>query len=180
MLEFSGHYGTLQETITGLFGTTFTASEGAEEGALIAALACRLMAETAPADLRVVTAREGDTVVGGIIFSRLSYDGDDRTVFVLGPVAVATERQGLGIGQRLIRHGLDMLGDEGVDIVVTYGDPEFYGRVGFRPLKEADVPAPFPLQHPEGWLGQSLNGQDLKPLGARPRCVAAFNDPAFW
>jgi putative acetyltransferase len=132
MMDFSTDYETHAEAIAELFASTFTASEGAEEGALIGALARRLIAETPPGDLRVFTAWEDGALLGGIFFTRLTYAGDPRTVFLMAPVAVATAHQGKGVGQRLIAHGLDALRHEGVDIAVTYGDPAFYGRVGLQ------------------------------------------------
>lgn len=135
---------------------------------------------TPAVDLRVITAWEDGTLVGGIFFTRLTYAGDPRTVFMMAPVAVATEHQGKGIGQRLIAHGLDVLRKEGVDIAITYGDPAFYGRVGFKPVSEVDLPAPHTLQQPEGWIAQSLTAEPLTPVSGPVRCVAAFNDPALW
>lgn len=179
-MEFSTDYVDRQTEIAALFAATFTASEGDEEGALIGDLARRLMADTPQEDLRVFTALDGEVVIGSIIFSRLTYEHDARSVFVLGPVAVATDHQGQGIGQQLIKHGIDGLRREGVHIVLTYGDPSFYGRVGFAPIDEADVAAPYKLQYPEGWLGQSLTGTALTTIAGASRCVAAFNDPAFW
>jgi predicted N-acetyltransferase YhbS len=179
-MHFSEDDETHANAIADLFTATFTASEGAEEGALVGALTRRLIAETPTDDLRVFTAWEDDALLGGIFFTRLTYEGDPRRVFVLAPVAVATDRQGAGLGQRLIAHGLDALRQQGVDIVVTYGDPDFYGRVGFKAITESEVPAPFPLQHPEGWQVQSLDGAELAPLIGRSRCVEAFNDPLLW
>lgn len=179
-MDFSAEYEAHAAEIAGLFTATFTASEGSEEGALIGELARRLMAETPVQDLRVFTAWNENELDGAIIFSRLTFEGDNRTVFVLGPMAVATERQRQLIGQRLITHGLQGLRREGVEIAVTYGNPSFYGRVGFSVITEEVVPAPFSLQHPEGWLGQSLNYAPLTPLKGPSRCVQAFNDPAFW
>jgi predicted N-acetyltransferase YhbS len=179
-MDVSTEYETRAGMIAALFRESFTASEGAEEGALIGTLAHRLMVGGPAGDIRVFTAWEDGVPVGGIIFSRLTHGGDARTVFVLGPVAVATDRQGQGIGQRLIAHGLDALRREGVDIAVTYGDPAFYTRVGFKPITQDLVPAPFCLQHPEGWLGQSLGGGALTPLAGPVRCVSALNDPVFW
>ena len=75
---------------------------------------------------------------------------------------------------------LDALRQEGVDIAVTYGDPAFYGRVGFKPVSEADLPAPQPLGQPQGWIAQSLTDAPLTPLRGPARCVAAFDDPALW
>jgi putative acetyltransferase len=33
---------------------------------------------------------------------------------------------------------------------MTYGDPAYYGKVGFLPVAEHVVPAPFPLSMPIG------------------------------
>jgi putative acetyltransferase len=99
---------------------------------------------------------------------------------MMAPVAVATAHQSKGIGRRLITHALDALRQEGVDIAVTYGDPAFYGRVGFEPVSEADLPAPQPLNQPQGWIAQSLTDEPLTPLSGPAACVAAFDDPALW
>ncbi|WP_299852187.1 GNAT family N-acetyltransferase [uncultured Roseovarius sp.] len=179
-MDFSAEYEAHVEAIADLFTATFTNSEGSEEGALIGELARRLMAETPLQDIRVFTVWNDNELGGAIIFSRLTFKGDSSSVFVLGPVAVATEHQRQHIGQRLIAHGLQGLRQEGVDLAVTYGNPSFYRRVGFSVITEDDVPAPFSLQHPEGWLGQSLNNTPLTPLKGPSRCVQAFNDPAFW
>jgi predicted N-acetyltransferase YhbS len=179
-MEFlTGHKGREAEIID-FFTGTFTASEAEEEGALIGQLVRDLLGGTAEKDLFVFTAEEGGAIIGGIVFSRLTYEQDERTVFVLGPVAVAPDRQGKGIGQRLLTHGLAALRSAGVDIVVTYGDPGYYAKVGFMPISEADAPAPFPLKHPEGWLGQSLTDRVMTPLRGPSRCVGALNDPVFW
>lgn len=179
-MDYSTDYATHAEAIVGLFASTFAASEGAEEGALIGALARRLIAETPAQDLRVITAWENGVLFGAILFTRLTYANDPRTVFLLAPVAVASEHQGRGIGQRLIAHGLDALRQEGVDIAVTYGDPAFYGRVGFKPVTAAEFPAPQPLTQPQGWIAQSLTEAPLMPLRGPTACVAAFDDPALW
>jgi predicted N-acetyltransferase YhbS len=166
--------------IIDLFTSTFSASEGEDEGRLIGELARKLLYETAANDRFVFSAEHDGAIIGGIVFSRLVYDRDPRTVFVLGPVAVAPDQQRQGIGQRLLAHGLAALRNAGVDIAMTYGDPNYYARVGFMPIGEADAPAPFPLQHPEGWLAQSLTDRAVAPLKGPARCVEALNDPAFW
>lgn len=179
-MDFSTDYTSYATDIAELFRATFEASEGAEEGALIGELARRLMTETSADDLRVFIALQDSVPVASIMFSRLSYEGDMRTVFMMAPVAVATGWQGRGIGQKLIRHGVDALRNEGVDIAVTYGDPNFYGQVGFAPVTENDVPAPHVLQHPHGWLAQSLTKAPIMPLTGPAYCVDAFNDPDLW
>ena len=74
MMDFSTDYETKADAIADLFASSFTASEGVEEGALIGALARRLIAETPTEDLRVFTAWEEGMLVGGIFFTRLTYE----------------------------------------------------------------------------------------------------------
>jgi putative acetyltransferase len=179
-MDYVTDYEGRVDEIARLFSSTFAASEGVDEGALIGRLALRLMTETPPEDVRVLVAWDRGAAIGAIIFSRLTYESDNSPVFVLGPVAVAPDRQNEGIGQRLISLGIDLLRKAGVDLAVTYGDPGFYSRVGFKAITQDEVPAPFPLQHPEGWLGQTLTGAPLIPIRGPARCVAAFDDPVFW
>ncbi len=178
--DIEGH----EEAIIDLFTTTFTASEGAQEGKLVGTLARNLLADTAPDDIQVFTAWRGERLIGAALFSRLTYPRDARTVFLLSPMAVATDSQGTGVGQALLHHALAVLRDQGVDIAVTYGDPAFYGKLGFRPMSEATARAPLPMSQPEGWIGQALTGGkggDVSPPLQGPcRCVAALDDPALW
>ncbi|MEP3329711.1 N-acetyltransferase [Sedimentitalea sp.] len=179
-MEFFAEYEVSISEIADLFKATFTASEGSKEGELIGGLAHRLMEEAPQEDLRVFTAWNNGELDSAIIFSRLTFEGDKRAVFVLCPVAVATKRQGQNIGQRLIAHGLTVLRQQGVDFAATYGDPRYYKRVGFTAITEKDAPAPFPLQHPEGWLGQFLNNSPKMPFRGPSRCVPVFDDPTLW
>ena len=179
-MEFStGCRGQEQEVID-LLAATFAASEGAEEGALIGDLARNLLLTTVDADIHVFTARDEPALIGAIIFSRLTYEQDDRTVFLLGPVGVATDRQGAGIGQELLAHGIAALRKIGVDVAVTYGDPKYYSKVGFRPITEEFARAPFKLKYPNGWLGQSLKDGKMTPLKGPSHCVEAFHRPEYW
>lgn len=179
-MNFSNVFRGRERDITELFSATFGASEGVQEGVLIGSLADELLSVTPPGDIRVFTAWEGGALIGAAVFTRLAYAGDPRIVFLLSPMAVATARQGEGVGQALIRHALAELRAEGVDVAVTYGDPAFYGRVGFMPLSEATAPAPLPLSQPEGWIGQSLTAEKLTAFSGPATCVAALDDPRFW
>jgi len=179
-MEFTSDHSNREAEIIALFTSTFTASEGEDEGRLVGRLARDLMATTSADDLFVLCALEGDEIVGCILFSRLRLDAEARTVFLLSPVAVATGRQGQGVGRKLIARGLDTLRRHGVDVAVTYGDPAYYGRVGFQPVTAEQVRPPLPLSHPEGWLAQSLTGQPLAPLEGPSRCAPALDRPDYW
>jgi predicted N-acetyltransferase YhbS len=168
------------DAIAQLFAATFADSEGAQEGRLIGDLARRLLTEVEPADLRVFSALEDGAVVGSVIFSRLHYPQDERTVFLLSPLAVATSHQGRGVGQALLRHAFHTLREEGVESVITYGDVNFYSRVDFQQIEADQAEPPLALSYPHGWLGQSLDGDTFVSLKGPSQCVAQFNDPSLW
>ncbi len=172
--------GTRIEPISALFTKTFTASEGKGEGALIGALVRRLLSDTPQADIATFTVEREDTPIGAVIFSRMRYAEDPRVVFILSPMAVVPTEQGKGLGQALIQFGLERLRERGVDVVLTYGDPAFYGKMGFQVIDETVARAPLALSQPEGWLGQSLTASALSPLEGPAQCVDALNDPAYW
>ena len=78
---------------------------------------------------------ENESLISSVFFTRLKFN-DPIKVYMLAPVAVSTEHQRKGIGQALINYGLDELKKRSVSIVVTYGDPSFYSKVGFQALSE--------------------------------------------
>ena len=179
-MDFTTDIAGREQDIVDLFSATFTASEGAEEGKRIADLVRKLLDGTPEQDRLVFIAVLAGEVIGAIVFSRLVYLEDDRTVFILSPVAVAPEHQGQGHGQKLLQSGLEALRNAHVDVVVTYGDPNYYSKVGFHQITEAFAKAPFNLSHPEGWLAQSLSSTELEPLKGSAQCARALNDPVYW
>ena len=178
-VKYSAHDAYDVHEVKELFVKTFSDSEGESEGLLIGALVEELLTTTDRRDLRVFAAREGDFLAGCILFTRLTFEGD-MDAFLLAPVAVLTRYQGKGVGQQLIRFGLESLREEGVPQAFTYGDPAFYSKVGFRPVTEDMLRAPLPLTQPEGWLCQSLNGHDIPRIPGKSSCVKAFDNPAYW
>lgn len=178
-MKFRAHKSTDAAAIENLFVSVFTKSEGEQEGALIGNLAKALMASTDRRDLYGFVAVDGGQIVGAIFFSRLTFE-QDMDVFILAPVAVRTEYQGMGIGQALIGFGLREMKRCWARVVTTYGDPAFYSKVGFHPLSQEVIKAPLELSQPEGWLGQSLTDDALQPIPGRCTCVKALDDPAYW
>lgn len=178
-MEYRDHRASDAEAIERLVVAAFSASEGEEEGRRIGHLVRDLIAGTGDRDLYGFVAVDRKVFVGAIFFSRLIFERDIE-VFLLSPVAVRPDWQGKGIGQALITHGLRALKDRGVQVVTTYGDPAFYGKVGFQPLSEEVIAAPAALSQPEGWLGQSLTEGPIKPVPGGCSCVDALKDPAYW
>ncbi|MFK8035339.1 MAG: GNAT family N-acetyltransferase [Hyphomicrobiales bacterium] len=179
-MTFSNQPKGREQSIIDLFMVTFTDSEGAEEGRLIGNLVNNLLDDTAQEDIHVFTAEDNEELIGAAIFTRLTYVNDPRKVFILSPMAVATEHQGQGTGQALLVNSQAKLREFGVDVSITYGDPAFYGKVGYMPLSETMAPPPLPLSQPQGWIGRSLTDAILMPIQGPSNCVEALNDPALW
>jgi putative acetyltransferase len=178
-MEYSKAQPSDAAEIEQLFIKTFADSEGQAEGDMIGQLARDFMSSTTEGDLYCFVARDDKQIVGCIFFSRITFASEIKA-FILGPVAVQTGHQGKGIGQRLIKFGIDTLSRDGVELAITYGDPNFYSKVGFHSVTEAVVPAPLTLQHPEGWLAQSLKGEEIQPIKGKSSCVKALNKPEYW
>ena len=179
-IQFMSGHDQNEALIEALFTDVFSASEGAQEGKVIGALVREFMISTPDEDLYVFSAVEEGDLQGCIFLSRLRFDRDDRQVFILSPVAVRTISQKTGVGQALINHGLDRLCAAGIDFVVTYGNPNYYCKTGFRPIPEEFAQAPLKLNHPHGWLGQSLSETEPSPLKGASRCVDALNRSELW
>ncbi len=78
-----------------------------------------------------LVAEEQGRIVGHVAFSPVTINGEAGRWFGLGPVSVEPLEQRRGIGQALIREGLDRLRNTGAEGCVVLGDPAYYRRFGF-------------------------------------------------
>ena len=168
-----------KQEVVALFTETFSSSEGEEEGKILGNLTSKLSTNINNKEIICIGAYKNESIIGAIFFTRLSFH-QSISVYMLAPVAVSPEHQGVGIGQALINYGLKEMKSRSVSVVITYGDPSFYSKVGFQSLSEQVIQAPLELSMPEGWLGQSLKGKLIPKINERPLCVEEFNDPALW
>jgi putative acetyltransferase len=167
------------EEIKNLFIKVFSDSEGLSEGLLIGDLAYNLMTCTDTQDLYGFIAVENEKIIGSILFTRLTFENKINS-FILSPVAIHTSYQKKGIGQKLINFGINYLKENGVSLVFTYGDPNFYSKVGFNLITEKIANPPFKLTQPEGWLAQSLISEEIEPVLGNSYCVEALNNFKYW
>ena len=88
-----------------------------------------------------LVATDGEVVVGHILFSPVSIlitDGEVRGMG-LAPMAVAPDRQRVGIGTALVESGLQKLSEAGCPFVVVLGHPLYYPRFGFVPAAQYGI-----------------------------------------
>jgi len=88
-----------------------------------------------------LVAVDGDEVVGHILFSPTTIEGDRGTITGMGlaPMAVVPQRQRRGVGSALVRHGLAMIREDGYPFVIVLGHPEYYPRFGFEPASRYEL-----------------------------------------
>jgi putative acetyltransferase len=79
-----------------------------------------------------LVAESSGSIIGHVAFSPVGITGSSGDWFGLGPISVSPERQRGGVGRRLVRRGLGLLQRQGAEGCALIGDPEIYGRLGFR------------------------------------------------
>ncbi len=97
-------------------------------------------------DARIVlVAIEDDELIGHILFATVEIRIDDRPVssLALAEMAVHANRQGGGIGSRLVEAGLTAARAQAVEAVVVLGHPTYYPRFGFRAEPARRLRTPF-------------------------------------
>lgn len=99
--------------------------------------------EAGAAKLSLV-AVEGDEIVGHILFSPVTIEGQKEEVAGLAPLAVVPSHQRMGIGKRLTEEGLKQLKEMGIPAVIVIGHPEYYPRFGFIPASRFGLCCEFP------------------------------------
>ena len=140
-----------------------------EEGRIVDAL--RADAAAWIPDLSLVAV---DETVGGagssatvVTSDRARSTADDGTtaspILGLGPISVAPDRQGQGIGGALIRETIERATAAGWPVIVLLGHATYYPRFGFESGR-----APSASSHQQPWSDEPLDGAPAAGLDRRP------------
>lgn len=150
-----------------------------DEGPVVADLALALMADESARPILALVAESEKRVVGSMILSAVHIPGSaSGPAYILAPLAVVPEMQGMGIGRRLIESGLAILRKRGAELVFVLGDPRYYGRFGFRTGHQ--VRAPYALPYPEAWMCLPLGKLAPEALVGELACAESLNRPEHW
>jgi putative acetyltransferase len=94
-----------------------------------------------------LVALETGEPVGHAMFSRMAAHPSGLRAAALGPVCARIDHQRRGIGTALIRAGLAVCAEKGMDAVFVLGDPLYYGRFGFGVGKAAPIACAYSGPH---------------------------------
>lgn len=92
-------------------------------------------------ELDFVIEADGE-IIGNIVFSKakvIDANGKATEVITFGPVTILPNYQKMGLGRKLICHAIEVSADMGFKAIIIYGDPRFYGRLGFRAAEKYDI-----------------------------------------
>jgi putative acetyltransferase len=152
--------------------------EAPDDYAAIRRLHVSAFPSTAEADLVEHVRRDGDAMislvaldgaalVGHVMLSRMRAPFN---TLGLAPVAVAADKRRQGIAARLIEGGIARARAGGWHGIFVLGDPDYYGRFGFRADAAAALQSPYAGPH---LMLLALGG---KPLGSgRVDYASAFS-----
>ena len=136
--------------------------------------------ETHPASLCLGYDVDG-ALKGAVACSPLYFDKNaDVAAYILAPLAVHSAHQGQGIATQLVTHAKQILSEQGVDALLVYGDPNYYGRHGFTVDMGQKFVPPYPLEFDFGWQAMMLNSNKIIDKAYQFTCVEALSDPTLW
>lgn len=92
-------------------------------------------------DLDFVAESDG-RIMGSIMYTRaklVAEDGEEKDIVCFGPLCVLPEHQRKGVGSALVRHTAEITRERGAGMIVIFGDPHNYCRLGFRSCRDFGI-----------------------------------------
>ena len=130
----------------------------------------RLREGRLPAEGLALTAERDGAVIATVRLWHVEANG--RPALLLGPLAVAPELHGEGLGGTMMREAIARAADRGHGAILLVGDAPYYQRFGFSAAPMAELAMPGPVER-ERFLGLELRDGALagvsgvlKPIGA--------------
>lgn len=126
-----------------------------------------------------------EKAIGHLLFTR-AYIGDKTNqalAYILAPLAVIPEYQKQGVGGQLIKTGLQILKEKGVEIVFVLGHISYYPNHGFiTDAKSFGFPAPFPIpkKNANAWMLQFLTTITKSIEKGKIICADEMNKIKYW
>ncbi len=125
-------------------------------------------------ELSRIAVKDGQ-VIGCIMYSRacLRRGGETREILTFGPLCVAPEWQGAGVGKMLLEETIALAGEAGFCGIVIFGEPDYYPLRGFVTCDQ------FGVKTADGKNYNSFLGYELIP-GALKEFGGRFFEPAVF
>ena len=141
-----------------------------------------LLADPTAQPLLSLVAEKDGTVIGHVLFTRLSLLGPDKPPLasILAPLAVVPAAQRSGVGRGLIKSGCELLASRGGQLLFVLGDPTYYTKHGFTPAPPHGLRAPYVIEPDAAWMVQPLGNHILGSTQGQVRCADALAPEKYW
>lgn len=118
------------------------------------------------------------TLAGHSMISLAEIEGKKKkhAVLVLGPVSVLPDYQRQGIGQEMIRIGIEAAKRLPLGAMIVVGDPSYYSLFGFQLAVPLDIHLPFGFDEEEYLQVLALRPGALKGIKGVVKYPATFYD----
>ncbi|MEM7052967.1 MAG: N-acetyltransferase [Pseudomonadota bacterium] len=155
---------------------------GQPEGKTIVQMVADMAADATARPVLSLLAEDQHQIVGSVLFTpvQIEHAEPGLAASILAPLAVLPSHQKRGVGTALIQTGLDMLRNDGVDIVFVYGDPNYYSRTGFEPSLPHELHPPHAIDYPQGWMVQALCPNAISKARGVVTCCTSLSNPEHW
>jgi len=157
---------------------------GSEEGPAIAKLVGELLDDATARPIYSLVAETDGRLVSHVLFTAVTIEPDamQSKHQLLAPLAVVTDQQRRGIGDRLVREGFRRLTDDEVGLVFVLGDPDYYSRFGFKPAGVRGFQAPYPIpdEHADAWMVHELKTGVIDSCEGTIKCCDALDHRQHW
>ena len=121
--------------------------------------------------------------VGHILFTHACLTNYPKVeVSFLAPLAVVPKFQRHGIGGALIKSGLEILSESGVDLVFVVGHPQYYPRYGFTSASKLGFEPTYsiPKEAADAWMVKELRSGIIGSVSGKVICCDVMNKPEVW
>lgn len=114
-------------------------------------------------------------IIGGIWYSRAWIQSGEEhyPVLTFGPLCVAPDWQGSGVGELLLRETMALAREAGWPGIIILGEPDYYPRIGFRTCDH------FGITTADGKNFDAFLGIELCPGGLSSRPGRFHESPVF-
>ncbi len=121
--------------------------------------------------------------VGHILFTKAQItNAPNIKASFLAPLAVIPEFQKQGIGGTLIKKGLQLQTQSGIELVFVLGHPTYYPKYGFTPATKYgfEPTYPIPVEVADAWMVQALRSGIIGTIEGKIMGCDSMNRPENW
>ncbi len=149
----------------------------------VAGLTADLLADPTAQPVVSLVAFDGEKAIGHILFTAARFEPEiNRRASILAPLGVLPDYQRRGVGKALVKHGMLVLTESGVELLFVLGHPDYYPVFGFMPAGKRGFAAPYPIEakNEDAWMVTALSGAPPDSPAVTVKCAATMDRPEYW